>query len=134
MLPDKPNYEVVDAIELAQRWRVPVSWIREQTRGRACDPLPCVRGFLNDPLLTESRLRKLLQDMTTRMEIHRIVKEELLARGWWKNRTRGRHAKRKAVKGWRDTETTTGRVLGQKRGCSENPLKATSIGGTESTT
>ena len=43
MLPDKPSYEVVDAIELAQRWRVPVSWIREQTRDRACDPLPCVR-------------------------------------------------------------------------------------------
>jgi hypothetical protein len=36
MLPDKPSYEVVDAIELAQRWRVPVSWIREQTRDRAC--------------------------------------------------------------------------------------------------
>jgi len=43
MLPDKPSYEVVDAIELAQRWRVPVSWIREQTRDRASDPLPCVR-------------------------------------------------------------------------------------------
>lgn len=34
---------MVDAIELAQRWRVPVSWIREQTRNRASDPLPCVR-------------------------------------------------------------------------------------------
>lgn len=43
MLPDKEAYEVVDAIELARRWRVPVSWIREQTRGRAADPLPCVR-------------------------------------------------------------------------------------------
>ena len=40
MLPDKQSYEVVDAIELAQRWRVPVSWIREQTRNRAADPLP----------------------------------------------------------------------------------------------
>ena len=43
MLSDKPSYEVVDAIELAQRWRVPVSWIREQTRNRAADPLPCLR-------------------------------------------------------------------------------------------
>ena len=43
MLPDKQSYEVVDASELAQRWRVPVSWIREQTRNRAADPLPCVR-------------------------------------------------------------------------------------------
>jgi hypothetical protein len=43
MLPDKPSYEVVDATELAERWRVPVSWIREQTRSRATDPLPCVR-------------------------------------------------------------------------------------------
>jgi hypothetical protein len=43
MLPDKQSYEVVDAIELAQRWRVPVSWIREQTRNRSADPLPCVR-------------------------------------------------------------------------------------------
>ena len=24
MLPDKPSYEVVDAVELAQRWSVPV--------------------------------------------------------------------------------------------------------------
>ncbi len=38
MLPDKQSYEVVDAVELAQRWRVPVSWIREQTRDRATDP------------------------------------------------------------------------------------------------
>ena len=43
MLSDKPMFEVVDAGELAHRWRVPVSWIREQTRLRACDPLPCVR-------------------------------------------------------------------------------------------
>jgi hypothetical protein len=36
-------YEVIDAAELAKRWRVPESWIREQTRSRAGDPLPCVR-------------------------------------------------------------------------------------------
>jgi len=43
MLPDKQSYEVLDAAELAQRWRVPASWVREQTRQRASDPLPCVR-------------------------------------------------------------------------------------------
>jgi hypothetical protein len=35
--------EVIDAAELAKRWRLPESWIREQTRTRAGDPLPCVR-------------------------------------------------------------------------------------------
>ena len=35
--------EVIDAPELAKRWRLPESWIREQTRTRAGDPLPCVR-------------------------------------------------------------------------------------------
>jgi hypothetical protein len=43
MLPNKLNFEVIDAVELANRWRVPASWIREQTRQRAVDPLPCVR-------------------------------------------------------------------------------------------
>jgi len=36
-------YEVIDANELAKRWNVPASWIREQTRTRAGDPLPCIR-------------------------------------------------------------------------------------------
>ena len=35
--------EVIDAAELAKRWRLPESWIREQTRTRSGDPLPCVR-------------------------------------------------------------------------------------------
>jgi hypothetical protein len=43
MLSDNVGFEVIDAIELARRWSVPVSWIREQTRGRAVEPLPCVR-------------------------------------------------------------------------------------------
>lgn len=43
MLADKQIYEVIDAMELARRWRVPVTWIREQTRQRATAPLPCVR-------------------------------------------------------------------------------------------
>jgi len=43
MLTDNGSYEVLDAAELARRWNVPISWVREQTRDRAADPLPCVR-------------------------------------------------------------------------------------------
>ena len=43
MLTDKQTFEVLDAGELAKRWHVPESWVREQTRNRAADPLPCVR-------------------------------------------------------------------------------------------
>ena len=36
--------EIIDAKELATRWRVPVSWVREYTRGdRTDDPIPHVR-------------------------------------------------------------------------------------------
>ena len=37
------NYEVIDSQELAKRWGIPTSWVREQTRSRATDPLPHVR-------------------------------------------------------------------------------------------
>jgi hypothetical protein len=43
MVTDNRSYEVLDATQLAERWHVPVSWVREQTRSRAADPLPCVR-------------------------------------------------------------------------------------------
>jgi hypothetical protein len=36
-------YEVIDSKELAQRWSVPVSWVRDQVRKRADDPIPHVR-------------------------------------------------------------------------------------------
>ena len=36
------SYEFVDCRELARRWDVPVSWIRDQVRRRAEDPLPHV--------------------------------------------------------------------------------------------
>ena len=36
--------EIIDAKELARRWNVPVSWIREYTRSdRSDDPIPHVR-------------------------------------------------------------------------------------------
>lgn len=38
-----PFFEVLTAEELAQRWRVPESWIREQVRSRCSDPIPHVR-------------------------------------------------------------------------------------------
>ena len=41
--PTSSGYEVIDANELAKRWSLPESWIREQTRTRSPDPLPCVR-------------------------------------------------------------------------------------------
>ena len=37
------GWELIDAVELAKRWSLPATWIREQTRSRATDPLPCVR-------------------------------------------------------------------------------------------
>jgi hypothetical protein len=43
MLPSNLSYEVIDSAELAKRWSLPESWIREQTRSLATDPLPCVR-------------------------------------------------------------------------------------------
>src|SRR5579864_8664323 len=36
-------FEVIDSEELARRWSLPASWIAEQTRSRAVDPLPCVK-------------------------------------------------------------------------------------------
>ena len=35
--------EFIDSKELAQRWCLPESWIREQVRRRSADPLPHVR-------------------------------------------------------------------------------------------
>lgn len=37
------TWELIDTTELAKRWCLPASWIREQTRSRATDPLPHVR-------------------------------------------------------------------------------------------
>jgi hypothetical protein len=38
-----PFFEVLTAEELATRWRVPESWVREQTRSRCGDPIPHIR-------------------------------------------------------------------------------------------
>jgi hypothetical protein len=38
-----PRYEFIDSKELAARWGLPGSWIREQVRSRSIDPIPHVR-------------------------------------------------------------------------------------------
>jgi hypothetical protein len=35
--------EIIDCPELARRWSLPVSWIRDQVRARAKDPIPHLR-------------------------------------------------------------------------------------------
>ena len=39
----RQTYEFVDSRELALRWSLPESWIREQVRARSADPLPHIR-------------------------------------------------------------------------------------------
>ena len=38
-----PHFELIDAPELARRWHLPESWIREQTRSRCPDAIPHLR-------------------------------------------------------------------------------------------
>lgn len=37
------TYEFIDSKELALRWNLPESWIREQVRARSADPIPHMR-------------------------------------------------------------------------------------------
>jgi len=37
------DYEMLDAAGLAAKLNVPETWVRENSRRRATDPLPCVR-------------------------------------------------------------------------------------------
>lgn len=37
------GYEFIDSKELASRWNLPESWIREQVRTRSTDPIPHIR-------------------------------------------------------------------------------------------
>lgn len=39
----RPEYEFLDCKQLAERWNVPETWIRERVRRRSADPLPHVR-------------------------------------------------------------------------------------------
>jgi hypothetical protein len=41
---DPPKrYEFIDSGELALRWNLPESWVREQVRRRSKDPIPYIR-------------------------------------------------------------------------------------------
>jgi len=37
------QYELIDSKELARRWNVPETWVREHVRSRSPDPIPHVR-------------------------------------------------------------------------------------------
>jgi hypothetical protein len=37
------DQEIIDSTELAKRWGVPESWVRDQVRSRAQDPIPHLR-------------------------------------------------------------------------------------------
>lgn len=39
----RPEYDFLDCKQLAERWNVPETWIRERVRRRSADPLPHVR-------------------------------------------------------------------------------------------
>jgi hypothetical protein len=41
--PNRPECQFIDSRELAERWAVPQTWIRERVRARCEDPLPHVR-------------------------------------------------------------------------------------------
>lgn len=42
-MPDGPAIEIIDSKELAIRWRLPESWVRDRVRARSDDPLPHVK-------------------------------------------------------------------------------------------
>jgi len=37
------GFEIIDAGELAKRWKVPASWVRDYVRTRAIDPIPHIQ-------------------------------------------------------------------------------------------
>jgi hypothetical protein len=55
----QPVPHLAELKELAERWALPLSWLREACRSRCADPLPCVRlgryvrVDLADPALSE---------------------------------------------------------------------------------
>jgi hypothetical protein len=37
------SFELIESDELARRLNLPASWVRDQVRSRATDPIPCLR-------------------------------------------------------------------------------------------
>jgi|SRR5580704_6557627 hypothetical protein len=66
--------EFIDCIELAHRWNVPVSWVRDQVRSRAIDPLPhinfgkYVRFLWRSPDLEAWVARRIVKGNNRRVE------------------------------------------------------------------
>jgi len=73
-------FEVIDSEELARRWAVPESWVREQVRTRATDPIPhlrfgkYVRFQWGSPVLDEWIARRM---MTTNRKSSRDLSKEI---------------------------------------------------------
>jgi len=65
--------EFIASGELARRWGVPVSWVRDQVRARALDPLPhinfgkYVRFLWNSPDLEEWVARRIVKGNNRRV-------------------------------------------------------------------
>jgi hypothetical protein len=38
--PTGTHYEIIDSVELARRWVLPASWVRDHVRTRTTDPIP----------------------------------------------------------------------------------------------
>jgi hypothetical protein len=68
------SYEFIDSRELAARWSVPESWIRDRVRSRAEDPLPhvnfgkYVRFLWGSPDLEEWVSRRIVRKNNRRVE------------------------------------------------------------------
>ncbi len=66
--------EFIDSQELARRWDVPVSWIRDQVRSRVQDPLPhvnfgkYVRFLWGSPELEQWLARRIVVGNNRRVE------------------------------------------------------------------
>src|SRR5258705_14015714 len=43
VVPDRTEYAFIDSRQLALKWNVPESWVRDHVRSRAEDPIPHVR-------------------------------------------------------------------------------------------
>jgi hypothetical protein len=71
--PGVSKYEFINSQELARRWDVPVSWVRDQVRSRAPDPLPhvhlgkYVRFIWGSPQLEEWIVRRIVVVNNRRM-------------------------------------------------------------------
>jgi hypothetical protein len=72
--PGHPLYEFIDSRELATRWHVPESWVREYVRSRADDPLPhvnfgkYVRFLWGSPDLEDWVARRIVKGNNRRVE------------------------------------------------------------------